>query len=535
MRVKVIAFGNDTESFIENRINDGVNVIYSDDNNRGKTLVMQGLMYSLGNEQIFPHGFKYKDQYFYSKIELNGELIEFLRKNSSFVIKSQGIIQLFNSVRDFRYFVDSNLFKLPRIIKDNKLKMVDLSLFYEMFFIGQDNRSPSNLISKGQFNKSDFKSMIFAIEDVLGSLNAGDEIDDLKSRIKSLKVKLKSIKKKISVIKSNPDIAEIASKSFDAEVTQKKMRSYRECYQRISEIKRSRQNEINRLSKLRVLISELNSLNRGLSEGNVKCGECGSEKIVYTNNDLTFEVSNTKVRSSIIDSIESNILQKSEIIDDLTEEINKEQDNLTKEMETAPPNFQEMVLYQDSILSEREIDNEALSVNNEIAALERELKLRESLKDDHKEAQKELMGRILNEMLKVYKIVDSNGNLLFDDLFTKKDATFSGSDEQEYYFSRVIALNNILEHEFPIIIDSFRDGELSTPKEMKMLKIYKKTNKQVILTSTLKKEEYEAQKYTSEEGVNALDYSNHVDCKIMQNKYSKEFMSIINSFEGIVI
>ena len=75
MRVKVIAFGNDTESFIEKRINDGVNVIYSDDNNRGKTLVMQGLMYSIGNEPIFPHGFKYKDQYFYSKIELNGDIV----------------------------------------------------------------------------------------------------------------------------------------------------------------------------------------------------------------------------------------------------------------------------------------------------------------------------------------------------------------------------------------------------------------------------------------------------------------------------
>lgn len=54
MLVKKIAFGDKSEAFIEERLTDGLNVIYSDDNNRGKTLVIQGLMYSLGYESIFP-------------------------------------------------------------------------------------------------------------------------------------------------------------------------------------------------------------------------------------------------------------------------------------------------------------------------------------------------------------------------------------------------------------------------------------------------------------------------------------------------
>ncbi len=158
-----------------------------------------------------------------------------------------------------------------------------------------------------------------------------------------------------------------------------------------------------------------------------------------------------------------------------------------------------------------------------------------SVQDDNREEKSKLLGEILEEMTKIYKVVDPNGNLFFDDLFTKKDATFSGSEEQEYYFSRLIALNNVLKHDFPIIVDSFRDGEVSTPKERKMLNIYKLLGKQVILTSTLKNEEYKAQKYTSEDGVNALDYSSHQDCKIMQSKNRNEFMGIINSYEGIVI
>ncbi len=58
---------------------------------------------------------------------------------------------------------------LPKIIKDKRLKVVDLTLLYEVFFLGQDSRNPSNLISKGQFNKADFKNMIFSIAG-LGSL-----------------------------------------------------------------------------------------------------------------------------------------------------------------------------------------------------------------------------------------------------------------------------------------------------------------------------------------------------------------------------
>jgi hypothetical protein len=84
-------------------------------------------------------------------------------------------------------------------------------------------------------------------------------------------------------------------------------------------------------------------------------------------------------------------------------------------------------------------------------------------------------------------------------------------------------------------VDSFRDGEISTQKEKKMLDLYKLLNKQVILTSTLKNEEYDSQKYVSEEGLNAIDYSSHIDFRIMQGKYRQDFMSIVDSFEGIII
>lgn len=73
MIIKKIAFGNAEEAFIEDRLNKGFNIIYSDDNNKGKTIVMQSALYALGNEPIFPSGFKYKDIYHYVEIELDDE------------------------------------------------------------------------------------------------------------------------------------------------------------------------------------------------------------------------------------------------------------------------------------------------------------------------------------------------------------------------------------------------------------------------------------------------------------------------------
>ena len=63
MIIQKFAFGNEKEAFIEKRFKNSINIIFSNDNNRGKTLVMQGLMHSIGYDSIFPSGFNYKNYY----------------------------------------------------------------------------------------------------------------------------------------------------------------------------------------------------------------------------------------------------------------------------------------------------------------------------------------------------------------------------------------------------------------------------------------------------------------------------------------
>lgn len=535
MIIKKIAFGNSDEAFIESRLTQNLNVIYSDDNNRGKTLVMQGLMYSLGYESIFPSTFNYKDYYFYSNVKINNEEFEFLRKGSSIIIKTTEFMQLFNSIGEFKYFFDEYIYKLPKIEKDNRIKVVDPTLLYELFFVGQDGRTPSDLISRGQFNKKDFKNMIYTLAGLSKSENDEINIEDIKVEIQKNKINLKEIRKKISLIKSNPKIAEVFSKTFDSERIQAKIKSIRELHTRLSDLRKSRQREINRKIKLRALVTELNSLNRNLSEGNVKCGECGSDKIVYTNQELSFDISNTDVKNEILNSIRRNIDQKNEIIFEYTNEINEIQNLLNREMKDSPPSFQELIVYQDQMISDKDYDDEAFSLLQKIEFLQSQLDAANEMSEMIKSNKKDFDNEILETMESLYHSIDPNGNLTFSDIFTTKNSTFSGSEEQEFYFSKVIALNKILNHDFPIIIDSFRDGEISSTKEDRMLEMYGKLNKQVILTSTLKDEEYKANKYSSNPKINAIDYSKHDDCKILSKKFKDDFSILLDNFKGIII
>ena len=61
MIIRKTAVGNSNEAFIENDFKTGLNIISSDDNNKGKTIEIQSMMYALGNDPAFPTTFEYKN------------------------------------------------------------------------------------------------------------------------------------------------------------------------------------------------------------------------------------------------------------------------------------------------------------------------------------------------------------------------------------------------------------------------------------------------------------------------------------------
>jgi hypothetical protein len=534
MIVLETGFGDATEAFLENRISPGVNIIFSDDNNKGKTLVIQGLMYSMGNEPIFPSGFNHRNYMFYSKIESGGTEWSLLRKNNSMLVFSNGKILAFDSISEFKHYFHSTIHNLPIIKKDKSNKIADLALVFQLFFLPQDKRNTSNVFNSGYHKKPDFYELVYSLSGSHPVAMDETQIIEIKDEIAKLEEERKITDRRLKFSKSHPKIAEITHKSSDRKSFEAKRLVLESINRRISELGKDRTREINRKIKLEQLISELHSLNRDLSTGRVICADCGSNKVVFKNLDYSFDVSNQFVRNEVLGSIKNQIEIKKETISEFTQSLNYEQDQLNKELESTPKSLQTILLHSEEILSDVEIDNKLTEINQRIDELKRELNTSEKTKSDTKTANQNVIDVILKMMNSIYQDMDPNGRLFFDEIFTKKGETYSGSEEQEFYFAKIVALSNILNLDYPVIIDSFRDGELSSGKENYMIEKYLSLGKQVILSSTLKQEEYSSSKYSDFIGVNAIDYSVNNTSQILNTNYVSQFSDIIKRFNIVM-
>ena len=92
--IKAVYIGNSTESFIEDHFSDDMNVIYSLDNNRGKTIVMQGMAYTLGAMPTFPDGFPYREYMYIVDLDVNGNEVTVLRSRDTFAVKTGNEIEV---------------------------------------------------------------------------------------------------------------------------------------------------------------------------------------------------------------------------------------------------------------------------------------------------------------------------------------------------------------------------------------------------------------------------------------------------------
>jgi len=534
--VKILktACGNAQESFIEDRFTNGVNVIFSNDNNKGKTIIFQGLMYALGNEPIFPSGFNFKSYYFYTSFEHNGNVFEFLRKNNTIAVKCGDEVTIFNDTSELKYFVAKNIFPLPYIIKDGFQKLVDLSLFYQLFFTGQDHRNPSNIVNSGYYNKQDFANILYALSGCLTLTESIEKLKSLRAELRNCKSHIAVLSKRLTFYREHPEIANAVSRAADRENMERERQEYQALNDAISAMQKKRARLTNRRIKLENLISELNSLNTQLKTGEIRCQDCGSSNIIYVNGDLSFELTNDLVRKNVLKSISDSIFLYTAEITELQQRISQKQDELSLKIQRTPAPVSDMLIYSDTIRTYSEDEKQLSNLHDKQDALEAEIEIEQELQDTNTQMQSQIRADILASMNAFYKLIDPDGTQVFKDFFATKSMTFSGSEEQEYYFSRTLAIFWNLKHGFPIIMDCFRKGEISTKKESLMIEEYKKTGTQVILSSTLKDEEYSSgTKYYNLDGVNAINYEENPNSHILQSQYCDQFRSIVDSF-GIV-
>lgn len=238
MKILKVGFGNEEEAFIEHRFNDKVNIIYSKDNNKGKTLVMQSILYALGNEAIFPSGFDYKNYYFYLEVSHTNRIYKFLRKRNSIVtLKEDNSSRVCNSISEFKEYLNENIFELPYILKDNLKKLVDPMLFYQIFFIGQDKRNSSNIFNNGQYNKKDFWSMLYSLNGY-PIFDLEEDEKQINDEIKKYKIEIQKMKKTAHIFKENPQIANFTNIGADKESFEKVQKEIADISIQISSFKK---------------------------------------------------------------------------------------------------------------------------------------------------------------------------------------------------------------------------------------------------------------------------------------------------------
>lgn len=534
MKILKTGCGNANEAFIEDRFTDGVNIIFSNDNNKGKTIIFQGLMYALGNEPIFPSGFDYKSYYFYTCIEHSGNRFEFLRKNNTIAVKHGDDVSVFNNSSELKDFVAKNIFSIPYIVKDGFQKLVDLSLFFQLFFVGQDKRNPSNIVNNGYYNKQDFANMLYSLSGCLTLPRSAEKLKALQADLRACKASIEVLRKRLTFYREHPEIATAISQSADRENMERERQELKTLNEFISTMQKKRTRLINRKFKLQNLISELNSLNTQLKAGEIQCRDCGSHNITYVSGDLSFELTNDIVRRNVLKSISDSIDFYAIEITELQQAIQQKQEELNQKVQKTPVPIADMLIYSETIRSYSEDESRLSSLCSNQTNIETQIESEQAKERANAEMQTTIKSNIVASMNSFYKLIDPDGTQVFRDFFSTSSMTFSGSEEQEYYFSRTLAIFWHLKHDFPIIMDCFRKGELSTKKEDIMLEEYKKTGVQVILSSTLKDEEYTSgTKYYEDEGINTINYEPNPTSHILQSTYCEEFMSIVDSF-GIV-
>ena len=104
MIIKKIAVGNEKEAYIEDRIKTGVNILYSNDNNKGKTVLIQCISYALGYSEIFPNDFNINDYYVYLEVEIDSKIIKILRKRRNIFLIIKEELYKFDNIIEYKYF-----------------------------------------------------------------------------------------------------------------------------------------------------------------------------------------------------------------------------------------------------------------------------------------------------------------------------------------------------------------------------------------------------------------------------------------------
>lgn len=249
MKIMKVAVGNSTEAFIEGRFTDGLNIISSDDNNKGKTIVIQSMMYAMGNEPTFPTSFEYQKYYYYVEFEEREKVYQICRSGDGFVLNQGSSILIFDNVAELKRYWSKHIFALPSIVKNQLSMIVDPVLFMQLHFVGQDKKDTSNIAHHGFYNKQDYIEMLYAYAGLGSEQLSQDRIDEIKHRVSELSDEKKVLLQQHKILKSKKVSVSYLSAESDRLAFGEKVANLERVQSKINELRKARNAATTRKSK----------------------------------------------------------------------------------------------------------------------------------------------------------------------------------------------------------------------------------------------------------------------------------------------
>lgn len=354
------------------------------------------------------------------------------------------------------------------------------------------------------------------------------DVEKVKNKIKELKSEKNLLFKENQILKKSNAAFEFLSATNDRVGLENTLKEVERIKNKLLNLRKGRNNAISRRTKNEMAMKELRSLNRTMKTGQIACLDCGSKHIAYESGDseFSFDISTSAMRQQILSAVQEKIEIYNEEIVRLTNEITLCQQELDSCMETEDVPLEVLLIIKQEMDGAKGADSRISEIDAELKKLSAQLETKEAISDDIEKRCKKLIKDFVNEMNSFYQKVDLAGKNVYDDIFTTQDKIYSGSEATEFHLARMYAFCKVLQHKYPIIIDSFRAEDLSSDREERVLEIFKELPNQIIFTTTLKKEE--GAKYTQADGLNNIDFSNHITNKMLADTYIERFMKSLN-------
>lgn len=531
INVKSVYIGNETESYIQDGFtSEGVNIISSDENHVGKTIVMQAIMYAMGADAQFPASFRSKLYVFIVDLDVDGRDVSILRNKDYFVVQDGGSISPIEGVSNFDSFWNEHISSLPTIIKDGNPRLAGLPLYTQMSFVPQAGRNTARTTTS-YYNKDDFMEMVYAIEGLSARTLDSKAIAELKRKKKVLKTRKDELAKQAASLRKIGTSLAAVSPTADREETARFVEALNSLKNSIADLMNERNRAYSRRAKNQAVQKELRSLNREIEVGSVVCLDCGSENIGFKlpGSDFVFDITTTEMRSQILASVQQKIDSYEREIDELNQKIRELQRQFNSMADSREITLEDIYAAREGYADVEAIDRELSDISDQIGKIDERLKEAKAVDKALSEDRAAFKDSLLNTMNMVRRTVnDDPAAEEYTGLFTTATSPYIGSEATEFFLGRTYSLAIHVHHGMPIIVDSFRAEELSSRREERALPLFIDLPNQVIFSATLKGEE--SGKYHDQRGITNIDYAGYTQNKLLSERSNKRFISKVASF-----